>query len=57
VIMSEGYGDAVPGSADEGVVIIGMILFCPFHPSTLGYSDYDVFLESDRGPQVYRFKK
>jgi hypothetical protein len=48
--MSEGYGDAVPGSADEGVVIIGMIPF--FAPSTLGYSEYDVFLEGDKGLQV-----
>ncbi len=26
-------------------------------PCTLGYSDYDVFLENDRGSRVYRCKK
>jgi hypothetical protein len=26
-------------------------------PSSIGYSDYDVFLESDKGSLVYRYKK
>jgi hypothetical protein len=27
------------------------------HHGTLGYSDYDVFLENDEGSRVYRCKK
>ncbi len=50
--MSEGYGDAVPGSAaDEGVVIIGMILFCPFH-TRVQQLLCTLFLGGDRGLQV-----
>ncbi len=32
-------------------------VFSLIDESTLGYSDYDVFLENDEGSRVYRCKK